>query len=866
MNNRPIYIFILVLLMLLGPATVAAQQVFSARVVDADSHEPLPFVKVYSRTAQGTLTNYEGRFQISTQPTDTLEISLVGYTTQRIIAGNLPKTIRMSVRSQQMREVTVTPIQPFLVRASKQLAKEFKQNKGQTSTFFLRMRQDYFQDSVTWAGLKRQMIEAFVSGQSAVNLRNPQIITGYRSGYAPEGLHGDAYQWIQIGAMVLGDDLFLTRQNVVTPLHPKASTKYYKEYYVINEKTVRGEHGQNLRRITFRTYTDVTCPIIIGTLLIDYDTMQPLSFDGYLENVTEWLRIDNYRALERTRPHFRIQYRHDRGFTEVASLFVRDQLSKKDERNTLVNMGQMTLPPGVQVTGDNLYASIDAAGFDPDFWSEHETVMRTDDEEYLFRHSENNPTADQTITDSANIQHLTAAERRYLMELQRRNNIALKRIRGSVVLDASTFKPIPFTDVTVLGHTRTVTNLKGFYTIDYLPTDTLLFQAQGYEPLKLLGKDVKRAVRLTPFREVAKNPEDIDMVELLNQIGNQMEEQLEAHRTDSANYHFRRIRTLLNDTVMTEAFLQAPSVVKLAEPKVLMARNYYVEQPEALDSLGEVHVDGAKQGNFDMLKDQYPDIGDDQLAKLAQILPRTVQRSWEQMELHKRDFDRPYAPLLGVDKPKQYAKMYEPIGEDHIPFSFLQMARRIRQPSEFHLLEDQAGHRYCRITLKRRWIYRRNEQGDLIITEAVYPTTVGHLLIDLENKRLLSFDGYIRGVETESPSMRDFVTEVKYKPDVNIRYDFAYDHGYPEIWHYAFNVYAIISGQTKHYTDDWFTMFNTRGMDLNQAGDGLEHATLRLEEEERMARQEPQTINELHPRFILFDIFSETSNWRLFRR
>lgn len=867
MNRKLTYTaFILTLLMLLGPTAVAAQQVFSARVVDAESREPLPFVKVYSRTADGVLTNYEGRFHINATPSDTLIISLIGYTTQRIVAADLPKTIRMSVKLQQLKEVTVKPIQPFLVRASKQLVKEFKKNKNQTSTFFLRMRQDYFLDSVTWSGLKRQMIEAFVSGQSAVNLRSPQVITGFRSGYAPEGLHGNAYQLIQVGAMVLGDGLYLTNKDVVTPLNSKASVDYYNKYYVIKEKTVRGEQGQNLRRITFQTYSDILCPIIVGTLLIDYDTMQPISFDGHIMNITERINVDEFQLTEIACPHFLVNYKHDRGFTEVASLFVQDQLSKKNSRSTLVNMGQMTLPQGIRITGDNLYASIDSAGFDREFWTEHETVMRTDDEEYLFRHSENTPTNTQLVDSQYTERRILEAELRYLAELRRRDSIAMQHIPGMVVVESGTNRALPFIDVTVLGRSRTVTNLGGFFKIDFTPTDTLLFQAYGYEPLKIVGRDLRYIVHLTPLRVVAKNPPDLKIEEMLTRIGTQMQEAMAAHRTDSATYHYRRIRTLLKDSVMTEAFLKMPSVVKLDEPKVLLARNYYVERPTVLDSLGEVHLGQDMQGNYEILKDQLPEISEDQLSKLAKVLPKTVQRSWDQMEQHKRDFDRPYVPLIGTGKSKYYSKAYEPAGEEHIPFSFLELARNMRNPSELVLLEDQAGHRYCRITLRRRWVYLRTEGGGIDIHKQAYPATVGTLLIDMETMRLLSFEGRIDEAETEAPTMRDFVLLIYYKPNISIRYDFAYDHGYPEIWHYAYNVNSRLPGGNKMYSADWSFMYNTRGMDVDFSDESLASTTLRLVQEEQMAQHEPQAITDLFPSFLRFDIFSENAKVRLMRR
>ena len=115
-----------ILLLALCSATgLRAQQTYTSRVVDAGSNEPLPFARVYVGEGRGAITNYEGAFTIIAKADELLTISYVGYSSLQIRAGELPSIIRMKAVSTQMREVTVIPIEPLLVRASKKLYAEY---------------------------------------------------------------------------------------------------------------------------------------------------------------------------------------------------------------------------------------------------------------------------------------------------------------------------------------------------------------------------------------------------------------------------------------------------------------------------------------------------------------------------------------------------------------------------------------------------------------------------------------------------------------------------------------------------------------------------------------------------------------------
>ena len=177
---------LLILLALTSALSTFAQQTYTARVVDAATNEPLPFAQVYVGEGRGAVTNYQGTFSVNASPDETFKISYIGYTSAYIMAADLPQTVRLKATEHQLREVTVTPIQPLLVRASKKLYAEYKKHRTASSTFFLRIRNDFFSDSATWAGHKAQMTEAFIQGQSAVNLRQPiHLNNGGNTVFAP---------------------------------------------------------------------------------------------------------------------------------------------------------------------------------------------------------------------------------------------------------------------------------------------------------------------------------------------------------------------------------------------------------------------------------------------------------------------------------------------------------------------------------------------------------------------------------------------------------------------------------------------------------------------------------------------------------
>jgi len=96
------------LLLLLPAITYSQQTTVSGTVVDVEEN-PLPGVNVLIKgTAQGTITNVEGEYQISAQPDDVLIFSFVGYETKEVPVNNRSEiSISLPEDAAQLDEIVV---------------------------------------------------------------------------------------------------------------------------------------------------------------------------------------------------------------------------------------------------------------------------------------------------------------------------------------------------------------------------------------------------------------------------------------------------------------------------------------------------------------------------------------------------------------------------------------------------------------------------------------------------------------------------------------------------------------------------------------------------------------------------------------
>ena len=82
------------------------------KVVDAQSHEPIPGVNIYTKQ-YGTVSDIDGNFSFKLSPSDTIKFSFVGYKDyyfsldDSISSENIAIKISLSAAIQELEEVTV---------------------------------------------------------------------------------------------------------------------------------------------------------------------------------------------------------------------------------------------------------------------------------------------------------------------------------------------------------------------------------------------------------------------------------------------------------------------------------------------------------------------------------------------------------------------------------------------------------------------------------------------------------------------------------------------------------------------------------------------------------------------------------------
>lgn len=371
---------IISVLLLCLPLSAAAQTaVFEATVVDAHSHEPLPFASVYVGAGCSTITNAVGTFSLKCDPTDLLRISYVGYQTQRIRADRLPATVVLQPGSETMLgEVVVLPLAPFIRKTTKETLRQLSKYGRKKSTFFY--RQTAFTDSLCY-----EFVEAFLSGHSAVSLRDLALQTGRFAGIRPDSEHfysfyKNFYTFSQIELATKKSQPDWTDD--VMPLFRNYARYYNTDYDILHDDSTR------LIVIQFEPKPDVTRPILAVRLYVDEQSMHIRMVEGQGRNVRifhddfDQEKKVKYRRISLTDFDFVIHMTEERGFVEVQSVYVREGHGTdgryEQTRSLLFNLGDRKVGRGSHLYfSDDLRQHINSQGYDAKFWNENEIVRRT---------------------------------------------------------------------------------------------------------------------------------------------------------------------------------------------------------------------------------------------------------------------------------------------------------------------------------------------------------------------------------------------------------------------------------------------------------------------------------------------------------
>ena len=383
-----------------------AQQSVTGRVVDDRTGEPVPYATVYVSQSNGTLTNEEGRFQLTLEPADSVTVSFLGYTKRRFLARDLPRVVRLESAATQMREVTVVSPASILNKVVKRLDKEYRTREGKSADYFLRQ-------TFELKSGRSEMVEAFMTSDCAVNLRHTAFISGrhyqladyselaalfsssnlqhlfdfaprvydnpfWDQVYVPLGSSHPAYLQVSqhmpiSGTVTLGDA-------------PSRSDtrKLVSSSYDIRVEELPGDDGYYKIHFTRRERM-VNHPLVTGTLYVQSKGFRVLGFEGRMSGVVLDAAKDFWLQTSETEPVIRIGYTHRRGFTEVEYVSCVMEAAQMKCRSIAYNLGarelKATRRQKVEL-GDDMLHTIAQAGYDPALW-EQTLIQRTAHEERI---------------------------------------------------------------------------------------------------------------------------------------------------------------------------------------------------------------------------------------------------------------------------------------------------------------------------------------------------------------------------------------------------------------------------------------------------------------------------------------------------
>jgi len=372
-RGTSIIFFFLVLL----PLSVCGQMLLQGRIVDADTGEPLPYA-VISSSSHRTLSNRDGNFSLYAMDSEMLTVSFVGFEKKRFIANKLPAIIYLMPQTIEMQEVIVKalPTQDILRHIRKKIHREWLTRSMKRTLYF-------FRTTIENADHTNEMMEGFYDARSAINIRNPIIVSGQTriDGRAEKNeIKKTNFQHLFSLAPTIYDIPFWKStlqplgnlegvekayETSIFPFFDAEGKKNYKIEFLFNGLAPKDWEGRIL---------------IQGTLYVDAQTYGMLHFDGQLLGMRQVL--DDIRMGMNL--NFHIQFTHERGFTEVSHisfdggnkilsyhclLFKVDKYKEKSQTRELRNL----------VTG------IKGAGYEPSMWDKYDIVRRTEAEEQIAR-------------------------------------------------------------------------------------------------------------------------------------------------------------------------------------------------------------------------------------------------------------------------------------------------------------------------------------------------------------------------------------------------------------------------------------------------------------------------------------------------
>ena len=365
-----------ILFLTLFALPIHAQQVFQARVVDAETGEAMPFVNVYRTADRGCVTNMEGDFTIVAKEEDTLRFSFVGYQTCKWKAGEMPDVVKMRPTSLAVTGVTVLSDDAILKRVHQVLVQDFKKHSKETRLFLNRI--------TIRSGGCEEMVEDFLTAQSAVNVRNMRVVSGQYWTRMMTGepemsqlQHTNLHNLMTVGPMIRHT---LLTESVIQPFPETFSTSFLNYYYASSCQTLQADGGSLMYVVDLKPKVETWKNVLYGKLYIDANTFRLLRFDGAVRGMK--VNVSRHGEKEdHVQPatiRIQVHYTHKRGFTEVETASAQIQTDGLAASMVLADAEDIAIPTGKGASvKENLLKAILEAGTNPLLQQETGFMQRT---------------------------------------------------------------------------------------------------------------------------------------------------------------------------------------------------------------------------------------------------------------------------------------------------------------------------------------------------------------------------------------------------------------------------------------------------------------------------------------------------------
>lgn len=362
-----------------------AQQVCTTScVVDGHTGEPLPYAGIYViGKREGTIANSEGEFCLTVAQDDTLRFTFVGYNPHTVRVSEVGGEVRLLPMSTDLREVTVLPTATILRHVYQRLASDYASHKKDRSDFFMRQVYDI-------AGT-REMVEGFLQGKSAVNLRDILFYSG-RHFRASAGkadttsmVFSNLHFPLALGPQVHGEAFW---KRLSTPFGQMPDKDLEESGYAFNIASCSDNEGGEMLQIDFRRDEDKgkDGSFLEGKLLVDARTYRPLALVGEVKNLQMDLQIGSSSRLEK-RPvtlHVRVGYDPNAEYTKVRDVVTELACMGTHCHSVLVDVEGRKANLRTQKARSNLLEAINQSAYDSTLWSD-EIIKRSQEEENIMK-------------------------------------------------------------------------------------------------------------------------------------------------------------------------------------------------------------------------------------------------------------------------------------------------------------------------------------------------------------------------------------------------------------------------------------------------------------------------------------------------